>query len=132
MYEINNEYTWVEQKENIVTKLLPPLYKIVNKKYNATNSQLLKMLYGQWRSRHRVSNIKNQGEERVKKDKRRAKKNSRMQDVSKYLFNVKWKFLYFTITLLEEEKKNTGNKLFNRRSRQIHSQVSGKESCKDP
>ena len=132
MYEINNEYTWVEQKENIVTKLLPPLYKIVNKKYNATNSQLLKMLYGQWRSRHRVSNIKNQGEERVKKDKRRAKKNSRMQDVSKYLFNVKWKFLYFTITLLEEEKKNTGNKLFNRRSRQIHPQVSGEGSCKDP
>jgi len=92
VYEINNEYTWVEQKENIVTKLLPPLYKIVNKKYNVTNSQLLKMLYGRWRSRHRVSNIKNQGEERVKKDKRRAKKNSRMQDVSKYLFNVKWKF----------------------------------------
>ena len=92
VYEINNEYTWVEQKENIVTKLLPPLYKIVNKKYNVTNSQLLKMLYGQWRSRYRVSNIKNQGEERVKKDKRRAKKNSRMQDVSKYLFNVKWKF----------------------------------------
>ena len=92
MYEINNECTWAEQKNNIVTKLLPPLYKLVNKKYSVTNSKLLKMLYGRWRSRHRVSNIKNQGEERMKKNKRRAKKNSRMQDVSKYLFNMKWKF----------------------------------------
>ena len=92
MYEINNECTWAEQKNNIVTKLLPPLYKLVNKKYSVTNSKLLKMLYGRWRSRHRVSNIKNQGEERMKKNKRRAKKNSRMQDVSKYLFNMKLKF----------------------------------------
>jgi hypothetical protein len=42
------------------------------------------MLYGRWRSRHRVNNLKNQGEERVKRNKRRAKKNSRMRDVSKY------------------------------------------------
>ncbi|GES92398.1 hypothetical protein GLOIN_2v1485488 [Rhizophagus clarus] len=61
-YKIDEERTWVEQKENIVTKLLPPL---------------------RWRSRHRVNNIKNQGEERIKQDKRRAKKNSRMQDKKK-------------------------------------------------
>ncbi|GES87583.1 hypothetical protein GLOIN_2v1485488 [Rhizophagus clarus] len=70
-------------KENIVTKLLPPLYKLMNKKYNITNGKLLKILYGRWRSRHRVNNIKNQGEERIKQDKRRAKKNSRMQDKKK-------------------------------------------------
>ncbi|GET54386.1 hypothetical protein GLOIN_2v1847224 [Rhizophagus irregularis DAOM 181602=DAOM 197198] len=42
-----------EQKDNIVTKLLPPLYKLVNKKYKVSNSDLLKMLYGRWRSHHR-------------------------------------------------------------------------------
>jgi hypothetical protein len=84
IYRIDEKLTWAEQKEEIVTKLLPPLYKIVNKKYNITNDKLLKMLYGRWRSRHRVNNLKNQGEERVKLNKRRAKKNSRMQAVSKY------------------------------------------------
>lgn len=84
IYRIDEKLTWAEQKEEIVTKLLPPLYKIVNKKYNITNDKLLKMLYGRWHSRHRVNNLKNQGEERVKLNKRRAKKNSRMQAVSKY------------------------------------------------
>ncbi|GES77406.1 hypothetical protein GLOIN_2v1485488 [Rhizophagus clarus] len=82
-YKIDEERTWVEQKKNIVTKLLPPLYKLMNKKYNITNGKLLKILYGRWRSRYRVNNIKNQGEERIKQDKRRAKKNSRMQDKKK-------------------------------------------------
>jgi len=117
IYKIDERQTWAEQKENVVTKLLPPLYKLVNKKYNITNGELLKILYGRWRSRHRVSNIKNQGEERIKQDKRRAKKNSRMQDVSKYSINMKWKFslLHFTITLLEKKKKNTCDKSFNTR-----------------
>ncbi|GBC50882.2 hypothetical protein GLOIN_2v1488788 [Rhizophagus irregularis DAOM 181602=DAOM 197198] len=53
VYSINYELTWAEQKDNIVTKLLPPLYKLVNKKYKVSNSDLLKMLYGHWRSRHR-------------------------------------------------------------------------------
>jgi hypothetical protein len=64
----------------------------VNKKYSVTNAKLLKMLYGRWRSRHRVNNIINQGEEKVKQNKRRAQKNSRMQRVSKYSINMKWKF----------------------------------------
>lgn len=92
IYKINEEQTWAEQKEDIITKLLPPLYKLVNKKYSVTNSKLLKMLYGRWRSRHRTNNIKNQGEERVKQNKRRAQKNSKMQLVSKYLISIKWKF----------------------------------------
>ena len=82
IYKIDEEQTWAEQKENIITKLLPPLYKLVNKKYSVTNAKLLKMLYGRWRSRHRVNNIKNQGEEKVKQNKRRARKNSRMQQVN--------------------------------------------------
>ncbi|GBC49169.2 hypothetical protein GLOIN_2v1886452 [Rhizophagus irregularis DAOM 181602=DAOM 197198] len=80
VYSINYELTWAEQKDNIVTKLLPPLYKLVNKKYKVSNSDLLKMLYGRWRSRHRVSNIRKQGEAQIKRNKRRAMKNSRMQD----------------------------------------------------
>ncbi|GET67395.1 hypothetical protein GLOIN_2v1488788 [Rhizophagus irregularis DAOM 181602=DAOM 197198] len=80
VYSINYELTWAEQKDNIVTKLLPPLYKLVNKKYKVSNSDLLKMLYGHWRSRHRVSNIRKQGEAQIKRNKRRAMKNSRMQD----------------------------------------------------
>lgn len=92
VYEINNEHTWVEQKESIVTKLLPPLYKLVNKKYNVSNGDLLKMLYGRWRSRHRVHNIKIQGDEKTEYNKRRAKKNTRMQDVNKYFINIYGKF----------------------------------------
>ncbi|GET61534.1 hypothetical protein GLOIN_2v1488788 [Rhizophagus irregularis DAOM 181602=DAOM 197198] len=80
VYSINYELTWAEQKDNIVTKLLPPLYKLVNKKYKVSNSDLLKMLYGRWRSHHRVSNIRKQGKAQIKRNKRRAMKNSRMQD----------------------------------------------------
>ena len=46
VYTIDSELTWAEQKEDIIAKLLPPLYKIVNKKYSVTNKKLLKMLYG--------------------------------------------------------------------------------------
>ena len=90
IYEIDNKRTWAEQKDDVVTKLLPPLYKLVNKKYNVSNSNLLRMLYGRWRSRHRVSNIEKQGEEKIKQNKRRTNKNSRLQDVSKkYSINTK-------------------------------------------
>jgi hypothetical protein len=82
IYEIDSERTWLEQKETIITKLIPPLYKLVNKKYSVLNSDLLKMLHGCWRSCHRIYNIKMQGEEKTKQNKRRAKKNTRMQDVS--------------------------------------------------
>jgi len=90
IYEIDNKRTWAEQKDDVVTKLLPPLYKLINKKYNVPNSDILKMLYGRWRSRHRVSNIEKQGEDKIKQNKRRANKNSRLQDVSKkYSINTK-------------------------------------------
>jgi len=44
----------------------------------------MKMLYGRWRSRHRVKNIENQGEQKVKENKRRVTKNARMATVRKY------------------------------------------------
>jgi hypothetical protein len=92
IYEIDNERTWTEQREDIITKLLPPLYELVNKKYNVSNSDLLKMLYRRWRSRHRVNNIKKQGDDKLKAHKRRIKKNSRMRDVSNHFINMKWQF----------------------------------------
>ncbi|GET57093.1 hypothetical protein GLOIN_2v1847667 [Rhizophagus irregularis DAOM 181602=DAOM 197198] len=46
IYEIDSERMWLEQKETIIIKLLPPLYKLVNKKYNVSNSNILKMLHG--------------------------------------------------------------------------------------
>jgi len=80
-YVIDNKITWAEQKEDIITKLLPPLYKLVNKKYNVSNNDILSMLYGRWRSRHRIYNIELQGEVQIKKNKRRASKNTRMAEV---------------------------------------------------
>jgi hypothetical protein len=89
MYEINNEHTWAKQKECIITKLLPPSYKLVNKKYNVSNSDLLKMLYGHWHLCHHIHNIKMQGEEKTNQNNRRVKKNARMQNVNKYFINIK-------------------------------------------
>lgn len=84
LYVIDNKLTWAEQKDHIITKLIPSLYKLVNKKYDVSNNELLKMLYARWRSRHRVQNINIQGEEQVKKNKRRVSKNTRLQDVNIY------------------------------------------------
>jgi hypothetical protein len=81
---IDNKLTWAEQKNDIVTKLIPPLYKLVNKKYDVSNNDLLTMLRARWRSRHRVHNIEIQGKEKVKKNKRRVSKNTRVQDVNIY------------------------------------------------
>jgi hypothetical protein len=89
VYEIDNERIWAEQKECIITKLLPSLYKLVNKKYNVSNSNLLKMLYGRWRSRYCMHNIKMQEKEKTKQNNRRVKKNTNMQDVNKHFINIK-------------------------------------------
>jgi hypothetical protein len=46
VYKIDDMFTWADQRDDIVTKLLLPLYKLVNKKYDVLNNDLLKMLYG--------------------------------------------------------------------------------------
>ncbi|POG57931.1 hypothetical protein GLOIN_2v1488990 [Rhizophagus irregularis DAOM 181602=DAOM 197198] len=74
---------FAEQKDEIVTKLLPALRKLVDKRYKVTNKELLDMLYGRWHSRHREYNIRIQGEEKIKNNKRRTAKNSKMQDKKK-------------------------------------------------
>lgn len=90
-YKIDDKLKWSDQRNDIITKLLPPLSKLVRKKYEnkVSNSDLLQMLYGRWRSRHRVNNIEIQGEDQVKQNKRRVAKNTRMQTVSKHSINMK-------------------------------------------
>ncbi|PKB94872.1 hypothetical protein RhiirA5_437873, partial [Rhizophagus irregularis] len=83
VFEIDVKITWAEQKDNIVTKLLPALHKLVDKRYKVTNKELLDMLYRRWRSCHREYNIRIQGEEKIKSNKRRTTKNSKMQDKKK-------------------------------------------------
>ena len=94
IYEIDNERTWAEQKDNIILKLLPPLYKLVNKKYNVLNQDLLKMLYRRWHLYHQTHNIKMQGEDKTKRNRRRAAKNTKMRDVN-YSINIKFKLRFF-------------------------------------
>ena len=91
VYKIDNKLTWSDQKNDIITKLLPPLYKLVNKKYKnkVTNANLLDMLYGRWRSCHWVNNIEIQGDDQIKQNKRRVAKNTRMQMVSNCSINMK-------------------------------------------
>jgi hypothetical protein len=89
VYQIDDKLTWSDQKNDIITKLLPPLYKLVSKKYKKiSNVDLLKMLYGRWRSRHRVNNIEIQGDDQIKQNKRRVAKNTRVQMVSKHSINT--------------------------------------------
>ncbi|CAB4417095.1 unnamed protein product [Rhizophagus irregularis] len=83
VFEIDVKITWAEQKDNIVTKLLPALRKLVDKRYKVTNKELLDMLYERWHSRNREYNIRIQGEEKIKSNKRRIAKNSKMQDKKK-------------------------------------------------
>ncbi|PKC73390.1 hypothetical protein RhiirA1_451180 [Rhizophagus irregularis] len=83
IFEIDIKITWAEQKDEIVTKLLPALRKLVDKRYKVTNKELLDMLYRRWHSRHREYNIRIQGEEKIKNNKRRTAKNSKMQDKKK-------------------------------------------------
>ena len=47
------------------------------------------MLHGRWRSRHRVINVKKQGEDRAKEERRRANKNTRAAAVSNHFINMK-------------------------------------------
>ncbi|CAG8537333.1 5572_t:CDS:2, partial [Gigaspora rosea] len=76
IYYIDEKLTWTDQKNDIITKLLPALCKEVNKKYNVSQQELLKMLYGRWRARHREFNIRKQGDEQVERNRRRKAKNS--------------------------------------------------------
>ncbi|CAG8823949.1 35835_t:CDS:2, partial [Gigaspora margarita] len=80
IYCIDEKLTWADQKNDIITKLLPALCKKVDKKYNISQQELLKMLYGRWRACHREFNIRKQGDEQVERNRRRKAKNSMVKD----------------------------------------------------
>ncbi|KAF0504536.1 hypothetical protein F8M41_019513 [Gigaspora margarita] len=86
-YCIDEKLTWADQKNDIITKLLPVLCKKVDKKYNVSQQELLKMLYGRWRARHREFNIRKQGDEQFERNKRRKAKNSMAKDLLNLLYN---------------------------------------------
>ncbi|CAG8835134.1 34128_t:CDS:2, partial [Gigaspora margarita] len=60
IYCIDEKLTWADQKNDIITKLLSALCKKVDKKYNVSQQELLKMLYGRWRACYREFNIRKQ------------------------------------------------------------------------
>ena len=68
------------QRDNIVVKILPPITKKINKKYNVAMNQIREMLYMNWRTRNREWRLKMNGDE--ERDKRRKRKNANMQTVS--------------------------------------------------
>ncbi|RIB24223.1 hypothetical protein C2G38_2032050 [Gigaspora rosea] len=80
IYYIDEKLTWADQKNDIITKLLPALCKKVNKKYNVLQQELLKMLYGRWRAHHCEFNIRKQGDKQVERNRRRKAKNSMVKD----------------------------------------------------
>ena len=44
IYQIKRELTWKGQKDDILTKLLSPLRRKINKKYKVTFTNILQML----------------------------------------------------------------------------------------
>ena len=87
IYQIRKELTWEAQKNDILTKLLPPLKRKINKKYKVAGAEIVQMLQWRHRSQHHEYNIETKGEDFVKKNSRRATKNTAMSNVSSF-FNL--------------------------------------------
>ncbi|CAG8678351.1 8522_t:CDS:2, partial [Dentiscutata erythropus] len=80
IYQIQKELTWEVQKNDILTKLLPPLKRKINKKYKVTSADIVQMLQRCHRSQHHEYNIETKGEDFVKRNSRRATKNTAMSN----------------------------------------------------
>jgi hypothetical protein len=89
IYQIRKELTWEVQKNDILTKLLPPLRRKINKKYKVTSADIVQMLQRRHRSQHHEYNIETKGEDFVKKKSRRATKNTAMSNVSSFFLIYK-------------------------------------------
>ena len=85
-YLIKEEYTWVEQRDDIVMKLLPKLSKALSKKYTVSDMELLKMLHVRWETRHRIYRTKVKGNRKM--ELRRHKKNTEMANVRFFYNNI--------------------------------------------
>jgi methionine synthase I (cobalamin-dependent) len=84
IYQIRKELTWEAQKNDILMKLLPPLKRKINKKYKVAGAEIVQMLQRRYRSQHHEYNIETKGEDFVKKNSRRAAKNTAMSNVSSF------------------------------------------------
>ncbi|RHZ50402.1 hypothetical protein Glove_499g61 [Diversispora epigaea] len=80
-YLIKPELTWVEQRDFIITKLLPRLSKIMNKKYIVSDTDLLEMIHTRWETRHRIHRTIVKGNRKI--ELRRLRKNTDMQKKKK-------------------------------------------------
>jgi hypothetical protein len=69
----------VEQRDFIITKLLPRLSKIMNKKYTVSDTDLLEMIHTRWETRHRIHRTIVKGNRKI--ELRRLRKNTDMQKV---------------------------------------------------
>jgi hypothetical protein len=78
-YPIKKELTWIEQKDFVITKILPKISKIINDKYKVSNYEIMEMLRMRWRSRHNTWQIEQRGDK--KREDRRKKKNNEMLKV---------------------------------------------------
>lgn len=72
----------MEQRDDIITKLLPKLSKIINEKYMISDTEIREMLYSRWRTNHRQWRVKVKGNEKM--NLRRMKKNTQMVMVRYY------------------------------------------------
>ncbi|KAF0419878.1 hypothetical protein F8M41_007124 [Gigaspora margarita] len=79
IYCIDKKLIWADQKNDIIIKLLSALCNKVDKKYNISQQELLKMLHRRWHARHREFNIRKQDNKQVERNKRRKAKNSMYQ-----------------------------------------------------
>ncbi|RHZ77334.1 hypothetical protein Glove_181g29 [Diversispora epigaea] len=80
-YLIKPELTWVEQRDFIITKLLPCLSKIMNKKYTVSDTDLLEMIHTRWETRHQIHRTIVKGNRKI--ELRRLRKNTDMQKKKK-------------------------------------------------
>ena len=89
IYQIRKELTWKVQKNDILTKLLPPLRRKINKKYKVASADIVQMLQRRHRSQHHEYNNETKGEDFVKKNSRRTTKNTAMSNVSSFFLIYK-------------------------------------------
>jgi hypothetical protein len=76
----------VDQRDNIITKLLPKLSKALNKKYTVSDTELLEMIHVRWETRHRIYRVKMKGNRKM--ELRRYKKNVKMANVRFFYNNI--------------------------------------------
>jgi Mg-chelatase subunit ChlI len=79
IFEIKAELTWLEQRDDVITKILPKLTKEINKKYKVASVEIKDMLKMNLKMRRREWRLKVLG--KTKQNRRRMNKNAYMKTV---------------------------------------------------